>query len=104
MENKYEKKCSIEYTLDKIGGKWKAIILWHLGEKEVLRYSQMKNIMSDITHKMLSIQLKELVQDGIIHRKQYNQIPPKVEYRLSAKGKTIIPILDLMHRWGEDNW
>lgn len=97
-------KCSIEYTLSVIGGKWKSVILWHLGVEGTYRYNELRRIMPGITHKMLSQQLKELEEEGLINRKQYNEIPPKVEYSLSEKGHTIIPILEAMHRWGEANW
>ncbi|WP_461204760.1 winged helix-turn-helix transcriptional regulator [Clostridium sp. DL1XJH146] len=96
-------KCSIEYTLTIIGGKWKPVILWHLGEDGTLRYSELKRLMPGITHKMLSQQLKELEQEGLINRKQYNEMPPKVEYSLKEKGHTVMPILQMMHKWGKEN-
>ncbi|WAA09144.1 winged helix-turn-helix transcriptional regulator [Fervidibacillus albus] len=96
--------CSIEYTIAVIGGKWKPVILWHLGTDGTLRYNKLKKFLPGITHKMLSQQLKELEKDGIIHRKQYNQIPPKVEYSLTEKGYTLMPILKAMHRWGAEHW
>ncbi len=103
MEEK-EFKCSIKYTLSKIGGKWKVVVIWHLYEDKVLRYGQLKKILHPITHKMLSTQLKELEAEGFITRKQYQCIPPKVEYSLSEKGKTLMPILHSMHKWGLENW
>ncbi len=103
MKNQ-EFKCSIKYTLDKIGGKWKSVIIWHLHEDGVLRYSELKKLLCPITHKMLSTQLKELEAEGFIVRKQYPCIPPKVEYSLSNKGKTLMPILHAMHKWGRENW
>jgi DNA-binding HxlR family transcriptional regulator len=97
-------KCSIEYTIAVIGGKWKPVILWHLGTDGTLRYNELKRFLPGITHKMLSQQLKELEKDGLIHRKQYNQIPPKVEYSLTEKGYTLMPILEAMHQWGAEHW
>ncbi|MBH0164918.1 helix-turn-helix transcriptional regulator [Fictibacillus sp. 7GRE50] len=96
-------KCSIEYTLQKIGGKWKTVILWHLGIDGTLRYNELRNLLSGVTHKVLSQQLKELEEDGFIDRKSYNTVPPKVEYTLTAFGSTIMPILKQMHEWGTEH-
>lgn len=91
---------SIAYTLSVVGGKWKWLILGILFENEILRYGQIKKNISGITHKMLSQQLKELEAALLINRKEYQQVPPKVEYSLTEKGKTLIPILKLMGEWG----
>lgn len=93
-------KCSIDFALTKIGGKWKLIILWHLTFEGVHRYNELKRVLPGITHKMLSQQLKELEQDGLIHREQYNEVPPKVEYSITEKGLTLRPLLEAMHSWG----
>ena len=93
--------CAVAYTLSILGGKWKWLILYLLFEYEPLRYGQLKQKLAGITHKMLSQQLKELQQSQLIHRKEYAQIPPKVEYSLSEKGTTLLPILKLMCQWGE---
>ncbi|MCA0987386.1 winged helix-turn-helix transcriptional regulator [Guptibacillus algicola] len=95
-------KCSIEYTLKKIGGKWKTVILWHLGVDGNHRYNELRRLLPGITHKVLSQQLKELEDDEFIDRKQYNTIPPKVEYSITEKGKTVMPILEQMHKWGTE--
>lgn len=95
--------CPMEYTMRTIAGKWKLVILWHIYDKDVIRYGQLKKSLSNITHKMLSNQLKELVLSELVHRETYHQIPPKVEYSLTEKGKTLIPILDIMHQWGIEN-
>lgn len=95
--------CPIEYTLNAIGGKWKLLILYYLMIDKVKRYGELKRNITGITHKMLSSQLKELENYGLIHRKEYHQIPPKVEYYLSEKGVTLLPILGMMHDWGENN-
>lgn len=95
--------CPVEYTLTLIGGKWKPVILWHLANDGIKRYGEIKKLLIGITHKMLSQQLKELEADGLIHREEYHQIPPKVEYSLTDKGKTLIPILQLMCQWGQEN-
>ena len=104
--NKWEPNtctCSVTYTLSVVGGKWKWLMLFKLFKHGVIRYGELKNTMPSITHKMLSQQLKELEAAELIFRKQYNQIPPKVEYSLTEKGETLIPILQLMSKWGEDN-
>lgn len=89
-----------EYTLSIIGGKWKMIIMFWLSKRKIMRYGELKKSIKGITHKMLSSQLKELESEGIIIREEYHQIPPKVEYSLSEKGKTLMPILEAMCNWG----
>ena len=84
------------YTLSVIGGKWKMVIMFVLVEHDVMRYSELKRAIPGITHKMLSAQLKELEADGIVTRTEYQQVPPKVEYALSAKGLSRMPILEEM--------
>lgn len=103
VDNNGKLKCSIEYTLRKIGGKWKTVILWHLGVDGSYRYNELRRLMPGVTHKVMSQQLKELEEDGFIDRKQYNTIPPKVEYSLTEKGKTLMPILEQMHKWGTEH-
>ncbi|OOM78919.1 helix-turn-helix domain-containing protein [Clostridium sp. BL-8] len=88
------------YSMSLIGGKWKMHILFWLWKKEVLRYGELKKSLGQITHKMLSTQLKELQRDNLIVRIEYPQVPPKVEYSLSEKGKTLMPILDSLCHWG----
>ncbi|WDV45789.1 helix-turn-helix domain-containing protein [Clostridiaceae bacterium M8S5] len=97
-------KCCLEHTLSIIGGKWKLVILWNLGKKGTLRYNELRRLMPGITHKILSQKLKELERDELVDRKQYNEIPPKVEYSLNEKGHTVMPILEAMHEWGNKNW
>ena len=91
------------YAFSLIDGKWKMHILFWLWKKEVMRYSELKRALGKVTHKMLSNQLKELERDSIIIRKEYPQIPPKVEYFLSEKGKTFMPILSAVCQWGIEN-
>lgn len=95
--------CPIEYTLDVMGGKWKLLIIYYLMTNKVMRYGELKRNISGITHKMLSSQLKELESKEIIKRKEYPQIPPKVEYSLSKKGASLLPIFGMMYEWGEIN-
>ncbi len=98
-----EGKCSISYTLSVVGGRWKWLVLYKVFKNEVMRYSDIKKSMPSITHKMLSQQLKELLSAKLINRQEYSQIPPKVEYSLTEKGTSLIPILLLMSDWGEKN-
>jgi len=93
-------ECGIEYALSLMGGKWKPLILWFLATKGVKRYGAIRKFIPAVTNKMLSQQLKELAHDGLIHRKDYKVIPPKVEYRITEKGKTLVPALDFMCAWG----
>ena len=92
-----------EYTLELIGGKWKMPIIFWLGKKQVMRYGELKKALGSITHKMLSNQLKELAQDGLILRTEYPQIPPKVEYRLSEKGNSLEPVMRSICMWGYEH-
>lgn len=91
------------YTLSLIGGKYKMIILYWLGEFEVLRHNALHRLIGKISFKMLSATLKELEADGLISRKVYPQLPPKVEYSLTDKGKSLIPILFDLCQWGDDH-
>lgn len=96
-------ECPIERTLNLIGGKWKTVILWHLGIEGILRYGELRRRMPNITERMFSRQLKELISDGLIERKEYPQVPPKVEYLLTPKGQSLMPVLHLMCDWGKAN-
>ncbi len=98
---KSEFNCPIEATIDLIGGKYKAIILWNLIDN-TLRFNELKKILPKATPKMLTQQLRELEEDKLIIREVFPVIPPKVEYSLSDFGKSIIPILDVMCNWGMD--
>lgn len=91
------------YTLSIIGGKWKMIIMFWLVEYEILRYGQLKRLVGQISDKVLNTQLKELERDGIITRKEYPQIPPRVEYSLTPRGLSLMPILEEICHWGESN-
>jgi DNA-binding HxlR family transcriptional regulator len=97
-EKKYN--CPFELTLELIGGKWKGLILWHIHEKEVLRNGELLRLIPRITQKMLTQQLREMEENGLIRRVIYEQVPPKVEYSLTDHGKSLRPILDMMLSWG----
>ena len=92
----------VEATMEIIGGKWKTIILCHLRD-QTLRTSELKRAIPQITQKMLTQQLRELEDDGIVHRKVYQQVPPKVEYSLTERGESLNPILHQLCLWGETN-
>ncbi len=94
--------CEKELTLAVIGGKWKMLIMWHLGKGGTKRFNELKALIPDITHKILVNQLRELEQDLIVHREVYPVVPPKVEYSLTAQGESLMPILDAMYKWGKD--
>lgn len=89
------------YTLSIIGGKWRLVILYWLIEYGTIRYNELHRLIGTITYKTLSAQLKEMEADGLIIRKEYPQVPPKVEYSLSEKGRSLYPIMDAMCKWGE---
>ena len=91
---------AVEATLDVIGGKWKPIILCHLGEKSH-RNGELKKMIPNISQKVLTQQLRELEQDGIISRKIYGEVPPRVEYSLTKEGRSLREILLAMSDWGE---
>lgn len=99
--NGKEYYCNVELSLLVIGGKWKSIIIYHLGEDGTLRFSQLKKIMPNITQKMLTQQLRELEADGMVHREVYPQVPPKVEYSLTELGRSVMPIIHTLCAWGK---
>ena len=96
-----EYTCGIDVTLAVVGGKWKASILWHLA-LETMRFSELQRQFTETTRKMLTQQLRELEADGLVHREVYPQVPPKVEYSLTEKGRSISPILEQMCDWGRE--
>ena len=91
------------YTMKILSGKYKMIILYWLEEYGIMRYGELKRTLGNITHKMLSDTLKELESDELIIRKEYPQVPPKVEYSLSERGKSLVPILGEMCDWGKEH-
>ena len=97
------KDTGFSYTLSLINGKYKMTILYTLMEFEIVRFNEMKRYIVNISYKTLSSTLKELENDRLIHREEFPQIPPKVEYSLTQRGKSLIPILDSMCEWGDNN-
>ncbi|NOQ51958.1 MAG: transcriptional regulator [Desulfuromonadaceae bacterium] len=94
-------RCTVSVTLEIIGGKWKSLILWHLSFK-TLRFSQLQRRLNRVTQKMLTQQLRELERDGLVHREVYAEVPPRVEYSLTERGTSVVPILQQMYQWGKD--
>jgi DNA-binding HxlR family transcriptional regulator len=94
--------CAMDVTMHFIGGKWKTVVLWYL-RQDKKRFSELKAVMPQITEKMLSIQLKQLEEDGLINRTVYTSKPPlKVEYALTNFGKSLIPLLNEIAKWGRN--
>ena len=91
--------CPVEATLELIGGKYKALILWHLAQNK-LRFSELRKVIQSATPKMLTQQLRELEAQNLIHREVFPVIPPKVEYSLTETGRSLMPILVAMRDWG----
>lgn len=103
IQNAKLEDTGFNYTMSLIQGKYKMYILYTLMGYEVVRFNEMKKYIGTISYKTLSTTLKEPEADGLVHRKEYPQIPPKVEYCLTERGKSLIPILDQMCIWGEQN-
>lgn len=101
ISNESLETTGFSYTLSLINGKYKMTILYTLMEFGVVRFNEMKRYISGISYKSLSTALKELEGDQLIHREEYPQIPPKVEYSLTERGRTLMPILDAMCEWGD---
>ena len=94
--------CPVTATMRLIGGKWKILIL-HLINNDINRFGKMNMMLRDISKQMLTAQLRELENDGMIERKIYAEIPPRVEYFLSEKGRSLMPVIDAMRIWGEEH-
>ncbi len=102
-ENIYDTQCPILYAMEIIGQKWKVPILWYIGDAEgqVMRYKELERRVAGITPTMLTKCLRELENDGLITRKQYNTIPPAVEYTLAERGRSLLPALESVYHWAE---
>ncbi len=92
-------RCPLEYGLELFGGKWKSRVICVLNEKGTLRYSVIRREMLNVTDAVLAATLKDLISDGLVSRKQYDEIPPRVEYSLTDKGKSVVPILRSICKW-----
>jgi DNA-binding HxlR family transcriptional regulator len=91
--------CPVEVTLGLIDGKWKGVVLFHLGDG-TLRFNELRRRVRGATQRVLTRQLRELEADGLVIRTVYAEVPPRVEYRLSAKGETLRPIIAALKAWG----
>ena len=92
--------CPVDLTLSVIGGRWKGLVFWNLRDG-AKRFGEMKKILVGINDKMLTQVLRELEKSGVVNRKVYEVIPPKVEYSLTKEGEKLLPVMELMSRWGE---
>jgi DNA-binding HxlR family transcriptional regulator len=101
-DNIYETKCPLIYALEIIGQKWKLPIMWYLFDNDFIRYNELKRKIKGITNMMLTKSLKELEEHNLIVRIQYETIPPKVEYGLTERGKALLPALNELSKWGEE--
>lgn len=103
IENADFSETGYSYTLSLIAGKYKPIVLYCLMEYEPVRFNEMRRYLGSVSDKTLSQTLKELERDGLIHREMYPEIPPKVEYTLTARGHSLVRVLDQLCTWGEEN-
>ncbi len=101
MKNPITYSCPVEAALGKIGGKYKTVILYHL-KSGTLRYGELKKVVPNATPKMLTQQLRELEEDGLINRTVYPVVPPKTEYSMTEYGMTLVPVLDALCDWGTE--
>ena len=94
--------CPIEATLDLIGGKWKGSLMYRLSE-QTRRFNELRRLFPKLSQRQLTNQLRELEADGLVHRKVYAVVPPKVEYSLTDRGRTMLPTLEALARWGREH-
>lgn len=99
-KNVYETKCPIIFALQIVGQKWKLPVMWYLAQQETVRYNELKRRVKGITNMMLTKSLQELEEHGLILRKQYETVPPRVEYSLTERGKSLLPTLNELYNWG----
>jgi DNA-binding HxlR family transcriptional regulator len=108
MENSFKKSnrdpnCPIRSVLDRIGDKWAVLVILTLGEEGTMRFNQLHEAIGDISQKMLTVTLKKLQEDGLVSRKMYQEIPPRVEYALTITGTTLVPHIDALAKWANEN-
>lgn len=92
--------CPVEAALDLIGGKWKGVLLYHLLKDRTLRFNELKRRMPSVSQRVLTKQLRELERDGVVHRKVFPEVPPRVEYSLSPRGISLRPVVKSLEQWG----
>lgn len=93
--------CAVDFAFRRIGGKYKGRILWYLHMHKVLRYGELRRSIVDITTKMLTQTLRELEEDGLVHREVYHTMPPRVEYSLTPSSRELIPFINHLRQWGD---
>lgn len=103
MTEKVSDNCPMRKTLELLSGKWRTHIIYELCKKPSCRFGELKKSVSGITNTMLTNTLRDLVDLGIVHREQFNEIPPHVEYSLTEKGKALLPVFTELAKWGENN-
>ena len=96
-----EPVCSVDYAFRRIGGKYKGRIIWYLHTHKIMRYGELRKTLTDITAKMLTQTLRELEEDNLVVRKVYHEVPPKVEYSLTASAEELIPFINHLREWGD---
>ena len=96
-----EYHCALDVTQQFMGGKWKPVVLWYL-RNQTYRFGELKSQIPDITEKMLSIQLKQLEEQGLVQKAVFDEVPPRTEYSLTNRGKSLVPLLNEMARWGRE--
>lgn len=101
VEEKENKKCPMRFLLKILGGKWKPLILQQIREKPQ-RFGELRKLIPEINKQMLTKNLRELEKDGVVKRKVFPEVPPKVEYSLSETGLTLLPVLEVMENWGKE--
>ena len=95
-----QEKCGVIYALELIGGKWKLPVLWKLSKQDSIRYNELRRQLNGITNTMLTRVLLDLEANGLVMRREYEQIPPRVEYALTESGQSLIPALEIIGAWG----
>lgn len=100
LKSETVRECPCEYALRYVGGAWKILIVAHLVQGKIRRHAELKRSLRGITAKMLTQQLREMEHDGLVERTIYAEVPPKVEYKLTSLGETLLPVLEAMYAWG----
>lgn len=93
--------CPIEYTIELLSGKWKMHVIWQVAKQEVIRFNELRRQLNGISNVVLTQTLQELQAAGVIHRRQYNVVPPRVEYSLTELGQGLLPVFQTMEQWGK---
>jgi DNA-binding HxlR family transcriptional regulator len=93
--------CAVDFAFRRLGGKYKGRVLWYIHQHRIMRYGNLLRVIADITPKMLAQTLNELEKDELIHREAYQELPPRVEYTLTAVGLELIPIINQLREWGD---